>query len=396
MPTIYENVDRFNKSTGYSRFQHKDTGQIHTTQIDSTTYAGTPVTSIRQRHPPVKGDHKGNFPYSASGFRMLQDIPRSVHAIGYAKAHSDGGVYDFQSLDVVHKSWLSCNEQVWTFNGRFPEAEVPNLTAESITGALNDLAEKQISGGAAIAEGRQVIDMFAGNVLQLGSAIFQAKRGNFSAIPKILGMEKKDILSGKFAANRWLEYQYGWKPLMSDVADAQQKAHEVLLKDYILQGSKSVSASNTDEDPDNGKKLVSKVSVKTQIKAKISNPAIHGISTWGLLNPAAIAWELVPFSFVVDWFMPVGNTLNAATAGCGLTSLGGSTMTKRLATYSHRGSLQDGYLTSVLSPGLVVGENYDVQRDIYHEFPRARFYADTTPFSTPRVANASALLRQLA
>jgi len=401
LPVIYENSDRFNTREGFTQYQNKDTLAIGQINVKDKTYAGTPVTSIKSRNPPVRGDHKGNFPYSANGFEMIQDIPRSVHytstAQGVVPNTGGEGRFNFVSEDTVQKSWLSCQEQVWTFNGRFPDVELPNLTAESETGALNDLAENQISLGASIAEGRQTIDMFAGLVSQFARAAYQAKRGNFSAIPNILGMSSRDILTGKFAANKWLEYQYGWKPLMSDIADSQQKVHEVLLKDYILIGSKSTSAENVDSsDGSTGRRVLkSKISVKTQIKAKISNPALHSISSWGLINPVSIAWELVPFSFVVDWFMPVGNTLNAASAGVGLTFLGGSRMTKYLAEYAWTGSSLSGAGATVISPGLVVGKTYDVQRDIYHEFPRAKFYADTTPFSTPRVGNAAALLRQL-
>ncbi len=394
----YKNIDRFNTRKGFRRYQNYDF-PIQGETLDEMSYAGTPVTEITRKNPPVRGDHKGNFPYNASGFRMTQDIPRSIHTRverEFNNVGSPGKHWDVER-DYVSTSWLSCGEQVWTFNGNFPEVERPNLNSESITGALNDLAEQQVSGGAAVAEGRQVVDMFASNVSVLGRALLQAKRGNFGSIPKILGMERKDILTGKYPANKFLEYQYGWKPLMSDIHDAQEKAHEVLLQDYVLTGSKSVSAENYSESHHFGEKktLRSKISVRTQIKAKISNPALHGISTWGLLNPVAIAWELVPFSFVIDWFMPVGNTLNAATAGCGLTSLGGSTMNKYIATYTHTGSKLSTREDSVLSPGYVEGKSWDVDRFIYHEFPHARFYADTTPFSSPRVANATALLRQL-
>lgn len=50
----------------------------------------------------------------------------------------------------------------------------------------------------------------------------------------------------------------------------------------------------------------------------VENPNLHRATTLGLTNPAAIAWELVPFSFVVDWFIPIGNFLNSWTDFLGL------------------------------------------------------------------------------
>jgi len=46
------------------------------------------------------------------------------------------------------------------------------------------------------------------------------------------------------------------------------------------------------------------------------------LSQLGLVNPASLAWELVPFSFVVDWFANVGDFLASFTdtVGCTLSN----------------------------------------------------------------------------
>jgi hypothetical protein len=44
---------------------------------------------------------------------------------------------------------------------------------------------------------------------------------------------------------------------------------------------------------------------------KLSNPNLALASALGLANPVAIAWELIPFSFVVDRFVDVGSYLNS-------------------------------------------------------------------------------------
>jgi len=39
------------------------------------------------------------------------------------------------------------------------------------------------------------------------------------------------------------------------------------------------------------------------------------LARWGSLNPMSIGWEILPYSFVVDWFLNVGQFLrNAETA----------------------------------------------------------------------------------
>lgn len=53
----------------------------------------------------------------------------------------------------------------------------------------------------------------------------------------------------------------------------------------------------------------------------VENPLYRILSSVGLLNPAAIAWELVPLSFVFDWFYNIGDFLERQTADTGLTPL---------------------------------------------------------------------------
>jgi hypothetical protein len=43
----------------------------------------------------------------------------------------------------------------------------------------------------------------------------------------------------------------------------------------------------------------------------------------GLLNPLTIAWEVLPFSFVVDWFVNIGDCIAEAGAFNGVTILDG-------------------------------------------------------------------------
>lgn len=45
----------------------------------------------------------------------------------------------------------------------------------------------------------------------------------------------------------------------------------------------------------------------------------------GLLDPVSLAWNLLPMSFVFDWFIPVGTFLDGFTATEGLTYQDGYT-----------------------------------------------------------------------
>jgi hypothetical protein len=48
---------------------------------------------------------------------------------------------------------------------------------------------------------------------------------------------------------------------------------------------------------------------------------LNTLNIWGLTQPVEAIWELVPFSFIVDWFFNVGETLAAFTPNYGIESL---------------------------------------------------------------------------
>jgi hypothetical protein len=51
--------------------------------------------------------------------------------------------------------------------------------------------------------------------------------------------------------------------------------------------------------------------VRTEVGLYFSVPNDFKVQDFTSLNPLAIAWELVPFSFVVDWFVGVGSYLDS-------------------------------------------------------------------------------------
>jgi hypothetical protein len=47
-------------------------------------------------------------------------------------------------------------------------------------------------------------------------------------------------------------------------------------------------------------------------------------SELGLTNPVEVLWELVPFSFVIDWALPIGSFISQFDASLGWTFVDGS------------------------------------------------------------------------
>lgn len=346
------------------------------------------------KNAAVIGDHKSNYPYARSGGKIVENTPRVTYEKWIEGTHVYTDVVKTADIRILGAGVLGY---------RPGNPDYDNSVSESLTKALNSLVPDSIALGADLGEGDQVVKMFLSNAQTLAKAITHAKRGNWSKVGTVLGLSKKSILSGAFPANKWLEYQYGWKPLMSDLHDGQQKLHEKIQKGHTFESTGTSSSSVHDERVIYGVlvKTILNCSVKTVIGVRVTNTIARDINSWGLLNPLSIAWELVPFSFVVDWIMPIGNTLSALTATAGLQFTGGYRNTK--ATWTNRitsGNTADNTPSNgTISPGAVSWQSFSFNRDPLNGFPLPRIYV-SNPFvnkkgeiKVNRVLNGLALLR---
>jgi hypothetical protein len=58
---------------------------------------------------------------------------------------------------------------------------------------------------------------------------------------------------------------------------------------------------------------------RVKVWCELSSPHLSELQQIGLTNPALVVWELIPFSFVFDWFVSVGDWLTGLTALQGVT-----------------------------------------------------------------------------
>lgn len=110
----------------------------------------------------------------------------------------------------------------------------------------------------------------------------------------------------------WLEFAYGWKPLLQDAySGAEFLAHqlEAPLQNVVRVSLKRQNESLQTSSPVTYSYRKGTVTTTKWIKAKITEVSPAKLS--GLTDPLSVAWELVPFSFVIDWFIPIGNYLSA-------------------------------------------------------------------------------------
>lgn len=175
----------------------------------------------------------------------------------------------------------------------------------------------------ALGEYRQTASMFE----DVSRQIFNAARALRSRNPSVmrqyfLARNVKD--AGKKTAQQILQFNYGISPLIGDIVESVDALKRRAAAGPIFQ---VVNASHTETMPelrirrydqalrawrDDG--TVVNLVEKTQGKAWVTykNEALNkSLGQFGITNPLATAYELVPWSFVVDWFFNVGEVLSS-------------------------------------------------------------------------------------
>ena len=183
-------------------------------------------------------------------------------------------------------------------------------------------------------EWRSSLEMVTNRAIQLRRAYNALRSGNPLKAGKLLGMEpreakraQKRIKDRKIITpeSAWLEYWMGWAPTMGDIFNAI----DVLQRPYPDQKFRTGHSFYT-PIPDlivgtpsgasySRKHREGKGHIAAYGRFKISNPNLYRANQLGLVNPAQTAWEIVPFSFVADWFTNVGQVLGSLTTFAGVT-----------------------------------------------------------------------------
>lgn len=298
----------------------------------------------------------------------------------------------------------------YAYQTGFPQSSVIDTRALAVTRCLLRIKDMDVNLGAAIGEGKQTLSLLLDSIRRLSVCASSLKRGDLPSAIKSLGLAEADLKrlqrfkssSGMrpSASSLWLELQYGWLPLMGDIhgifkfikaqprlgvfkfsATANDKS--TLTGSNKNLGWGSLTATHTAECSSHAKCV---------IYAEIENPFIANLSSLGLTNPFSVAWELIPFSFVVDWLLPVGKFLDTLDAGLGWKFLSGTTSLRHV-----HNCVVDFSSTSVslVSTGPALGKVVTKQRSVLTSFPKPNSIRIKDPRSRAHYLNSIALLRQL-
>jgi hypothetical protein len=193
--------------------------------------------------------------------------------------------------------------------------------------ALTKAKGSKVNLGVALAEARQTARLVGSTADKIGRMVNRYRSKN----PRKVWDAVK--AGGKAIPSSYLELSYGWTPLLQDVlGSAEALAESINLGrrfNLTVQGrASSRNPYNRVEKWPGLYDLIIRGESKSQVEVTLCydlpSYLLTTLSSVGLTNPAEVLWEKVPYSFVVDWFLPIGNYLHLLDAGDYLQFIEGS------------------------------------------------------------------------
>lgn len=232
------------------------------------------------------------------------------------------------------------------------------------TQLLQDLVDQKVNLANNLGEIRQNAAMMVSTTVRLGRALLAFKRRDWREVRRQLGLDPTRVVDT--ARDQWLAYKFGWRPLMTDLWNLRGAILSALEEERA-----EMSVYRNIKQPVNtywqNTNYLFEKEIEEGVQAKywfrVDDETLQGLNALGFANPLSVAWELAPYSFVVDWFFGVSNFLSGLSAPLGLT------LTRGYETYYIKGDIR------VSDPDLegmtpARSKVFNFQRVPQHLFPR--------------------------
>lgn len=195
-----------------------------------------------------------------------------------------------------------------------------------------------------LGESPRAIDLITSSATRIAKSFLALKRGDLVSASVHLGLRPERSASNwkhthkvrdrlEHAADKWLELRYGWMPLVNDAYGATQalaqqlnnpavQTYRARMRKPLVPGPNSPNILIR-----NGENWGYEGETRAQLIAKltqVNRPALNGLT-----DPLSLGWELLPYSFVADWFIPIGSYLQAVALDYALTGTFVETLTRR-------------------------------------------------------------------
>lgn len=271
------------------------------------------------------------------GARERKKLPNLPHTVtGYQVATA---AYVHEHKNMVTNGFLQTTYSICCFKQPGPPtfAHLDGAYIKARADAASKVNAMSANLAQMMGERKQTASLLADTAVRILAAARAVRRGrpgdfvaatgaSYSRASRDFTRVVKTPVS-KRLANHWLELQYGWKPLLQDAYGvAELLAHhtqERYVTSVVGHGREVLPYYKAEVWPDPEVIEHRETRCKVGLTYDLDSEAKAALASTGISNPALLAWELLPYSFVVDWFVPVGNYLEALNAFSGFRFIDG-------------------------------------------------------------------------
>jgi len=322
----------------------------------------------------------------------------STSLIGQS-SHGSGDI----SMSALTSNWTPGDESYLDASGQIDlENALTSKLASKIKG-------QKINVGVMLAERRQTANLVVSTAKRLANTMLELRKGRWrNAVSMLTGTSPR--LGSRVphgVENQWLELQYGWKPLLSDVYGSVQALAErnsrlnvpvikvKVSKTIQLPSFTKILSRVQTTWPESRATRTARMSGTAYAEFSITDDRRQVLSQTGVSNPLSVAWEVIPYSFVVDWFLPVGAYLENMDYAAGLQLHRGWLAHKRMINWKVSvipGVFSNGSAVQSWGGGSINVDTVVATRTVFTEFPSVPIPSFKDPLSSTHVANALSLL----
>jgi hypothetical protein len=358
----------------------------------------------------------------SGAFTTLSDGSRFRRATGYAisnhkivpggpqitKSHTTpgtnylvkigpGGWYpDYMFSNMTLKSTAGAQTTTYTY-----PVIGTSMRNEAVTKALLKIADQKVNLAENLATAGQTVRMFANASKSLADLLMNTYRDR--SMRPYLTKSFRDLVRGgvsKSIANKYLEYVYGWKPLVQDVYALAMLAKKQTARSLLLHGEGKSSRAEYCTSPQSDLYTVdlgplagsAKVNCSVWAQVDPNWSGARALNQLGLINPLSLVWELTPWSFVVDWLLPIGSVLQAMSAPAGLIFIDGSISVRTSVRGPYKTLAQfEWYNIDLATPATGSLEIEGYYRETINSWPLPGLWIDPDPLRGDRIFKAAAL-----
>lgn len=216
--------------------------------------------------------------------------------------------------------------------------DIADLDSKCLRKLASKIRDGDLQVGCIIAERAQTLGMFRDAITVIVDLATGKKR--------LCRTVSHFLRNPRMIADNFLAFKFGLEPLLSDAHTLGLKLGQfVSAVDGEWLAFRANSRKFTTirfEGEESAYEFRGVISVSYVAKYTVDSSSARYTSILGLVNPAEIAWELCPWSFVVDWLIPVSTWIQNLTYDVGLAFKTGTRKVYLQGTITNVGTADSG------------------------------------------------------